>query len=128
MSRILAVTLFAFAGLTTACGGGSKGGGGSDANAEAVAEANKVWTERCVTCHGNSGKGDGPGAAALAVKPRSFSDPNWQASVDDARIKSVIVGGGASVGLNEAMAANPDLEGKDAVLNELVTKIRKLSQ
>ncbi|MCA9686088.1 MAG: cytochrome c [Myxococcales bacterium] len=128
MSRFLAATMFAFVGLTmtTACGGG--GGGGSDANAEAVAEANKVWNERCVTCHGNDGSGNGPGAAALAVKPRSFKDPTWQASVDDARIKKVIVEGGKSVGLNEAMAPNPDLQGKDAVLSELVTKIRKQVQ
>lgn len=122
MSRILAVTLFAVAGLTTACGGG----GGSDANAEAVAEANKVWTERCVTCHGNDGSGNGPGAAALAVKPRSFTDPKWQASVDDARIKKVIVEGGAANGLNEAMAPNPDLKDKPAVQDELVKKIRKM--
>lgn len=127
MSRIFAFSLVTLAGLATvACGG--KGGDGGGANAEAVAEANKVWTERCVTCHGNDGSGNGPGAAALAVKPRSFKDPSWQASVDDARIKKVIVGGGVAVGLNEAMAPNPDLEGKDAVLNELVGKIRKMVQ
>ena len=125
MSRTLAIALFSLAGLTTACGGGDKGGGG---NAEAVAEANKVWNERCVTCHGADGGGGGPGAAALAVKPRSFKDPSWQGSVDDARIKKVIVEGGASVGLNEAMAPNPDLKDKTAVVDELVKKIRKLSQ
>ncbi len=124
MSRTLALTLFALVGVTTACGG--KEGGG--ANAEAVAEANKVWNERCVTCHGNDGSGNGPGAAALAVKPRSFKDPNWQASADDARIKKVIVEGGASVGLNEAMAPNPDLKDKPAVQDELVKKIRKMVQ
>jgi mono/diheme cytochrome c family protein len=125
MSRTLAIALFSLAGLTTACGGGDKGGAG---NAEAVAEANKVWNERCVTCHGNDGGGGGPGAAALAVKPRSFKDPNWQGSVDDARLKKVIVEGGAGVGLNEAMAPNPDLADKPAVVDELVKKIRKMSQ
>ncbi len=124
MSRTLAVALFSLAGLVTACGG-DKGGGG---DAAAVAEANKVWTERCVTCHGNDGGGGGPGAAALAVKPRSFKDPAWQGSVDDARLKKVIVEGGVAVGLNEAMAPNPDLAEKPAVVDELVKKIRKLSQ
>lgn len=123
MSRTLAVALFSLVGLTTACG--DKGGGG---DAEAVAEANKVWNERCVTCHGNDGGGTGPGAAALAVKPRSFKDPAWQASVDDDRIRKVIVEGGAAVGLNEAMAPNPDLKDKQAVVDELVKKIRKLTQ
>jgi cytochrome c553 len=123
MSRTLAVAMFCLVGLATACG--DKGGGG---DAQAVAEATKVWNERCVTCHGADGSGNGPGATALAVKPRSFKDPTWQASVDDARIKKVIVEGGASVGLNEAMAPNPDLADKPAVVDELTKKIRKLTQ
>jgi cytochrome c len=120
MPRPLALVLLGLAGLATACG--DKGDG------DAVAEANKVWNERCVTCHGADGSGTGPGAAALAVKPRSFRDPAWQASVDDNRIRKVIVEGGASVGLNEAMAPNPDLKDKQAVVDELVKKIRKLTQ
>ncbi|PRQ02728.1 c-type cytochrome [Enhygromyxa salina] len=120
-SRTLALS-FVFVGLATACNG--KG----DANAEAAAEAEKVWQERCVTCHGPDGGGNGPGAAALAVKPRSFKDPTWQATTDNERIKKVIVEGGASVGLNEAMAPNPDLKDKPAVQDELVKKVRKLAQ
>lgn len=123
MSRTIAAVLFSLVGLATACG--DKGGGG-DANA--VAEANKVWNERCVTCHAADGSGTGPGAAALAVKPRSFKDPAWQASVDDDRLRKVIVEGGAAVGLNEAMAPNPDLKDKPAVVDELVKKVRKLTQ
>jgi cytochrome c553 len=120
MRRTLALVLLTFVGLTTACG--DKGTG------DAVAEANKVWNERCVTCHGTDGSGNGPAAAPLAVKPRSFRDPAWQASVDDERIRKVIVEGGASVGLNEAMAPNPDLKDKPEVVGELVKKIRKLTQ
>ena len=111
-------------GLLCACNGDKSGA----ADGAAIAEANKVWQERCVTCHGNDGGGDGPGAAALAVKPRSFKDPSWQSSVDNERIKKVIVEGGAAVGLNEAMAPNPDLADKPAVQDALVKKIRKLVQ
>lgn len=95
-----------------------------DQNLDAAVEADKIWNERCVNCHGVDGSGNGPAAVALTVKPRSFRDPAWQASVDNARIKKVIVSGGMSVGLNEGMAPNPDLKGKDAVLDELVKKIR----
>jgi cytochrome c553 len=123
MLRISILSL-ALVGLLSACGGGDGGG----ADAEAVAEANKVWNERCVTCHGTDGGGTGPGAAALAVKPRSFKDPTWQASVDDARLKKVMVEGGASVGLDPAMAPNPDLKDKPAVQEQLVKKIRKMVQ
>lgn len=120
MSRKLVLPVFVV-GLIFAC----KGNGG---DADATAEANKVWQERCVTCHGPDGSGNGPGAAALAVKPRSFRDPNWQASVDNQRIAKVIVEGGASVGLNEAMAPNPDLKDKPAVVEQLVKKVRSLAQ
>lgn len=118
MTRTLAFALSCFVGLATACA--DEGGG------DAAAEATKIWNERCVTCHGTDGSGKGPAAAPLAVKPRSFRDPAWQASVDNERIKKVIVEGGASVGLNEAMAPNPDLKDKPAVVDELVKKIRKL--
>lgn len=96
--------------------------------AAAKAEAEKIWGERCVTCHGNTGAGDGPGSVALVVKPRSFRDPAWQASVDNERIRKVIVDGGASVGLNEAMAPNPDLKDKPDVQAALVKKVRSLVQ
>lgn len=122
MSRTLALC-FVFVGLATACGDK-----GDDANAAAVAEANKVWTERCVTCHGADGSGNGPGAAALEVKPRSFKDAAWQGSTDNDKIKKVIVEGGAAAGLNAAMTPNPDLKDKPAVQDELVKKIRGLAQ
>lgn len=120
--NLLTLTFVTLTVALTACSG--KGGG----DAEAVAEASKIWNERCATCHGATGAGDGAGAAALAVKPRSFTDPSWQASVDNERIKKVIVEGGLSVGLNEAMAPNPDLKDKPAVVDELVKKIRKMVQ
>ncbi len=103
-------------------------GGSDDAKSKAdpavVAEAQKVWKEKCVTCHGDRGRGDGPGAAALNPKPRTFADPQWQMQTKDERIAKVIVEGGAAVGLSEGMAANPDLKGKDDVVAELVKIVR----
>jgi mono/diheme cytochrome c family protein len=99
----------------------------SGTNADATAKADKVWNERCVSCHGTTGRGDGPGAVR-EPKPRSFADPAWQATADDERIRTVIVRGGAAVGLDPAMAPNPDLAGKDEVLDALVKKIRKFRQ
>ena len=91
-------------------------------------EAERIWQTRCAYCHGSFGAGDGPGSVGLDPKPRSFQNPSWQAGVDDARIKAVIVGGGASVGLSPNMAPNPDLDGKVAVLDALVLKIRRLQK
>jgi len=88
-------------------------------------EAQEIFSKRCVVCHGDHGMGDGPGAAALQPKPRSFSDPAWQAATTDEHIGKVIVEGGASVGLSPGMAANPDLADKPEVVAELTKIVRK---
>ena len=87
MSSRLALLATISLALLGACDGNK----GLD-EAAAKAEAEKIWSERCVTCHGTQGAGDGPGAAALVVKPRSFRDPAWQASVDNERIKQTKAG------------------------------------
>jgi len=38
-------------------------------NANTIALGQKVYTANCFTCHGENGKGDGPGGAALEKKP-----------------------------------------------------------
>jgi mono/diheme cytochrome c family protein len=113
--------LSAFAALLTACGGDD---GKGKADPAVVAEAQKVWKDKCVTCHGDRGLGDGPGAAALDPKPRTFRDPKWQMQTKDDRIAKVIVEGGASVGLSANMAPNPELADKPEVVAELVKLVR----
>lgn len=110
--------LSTLAALLAGCGGEPKG------DPAAVAEAQKVWTDKCVTCHGDRGLGDGPGAAVLDPKPRTFRDPKWQTQTKDDRIAKVIVEGGASVGLSSNMAPNPELKDKPEVVAELVKKVR----
>jgi mono/diheme cytochrome c family protein len=110
--------LSALAALLAGCGGEPK------SDPAVVAEAQKVWTDKCVTCHGDRGLGDGPGAAVLNPKPRTFRDPKWQMQTKDDRIAKVIVEGGASVGLSKDMAPNPELKDKPEVVAELVKKVR----
>jgi mono/diheme cytochrome c family protein len=97
---------------------------GGTAAADPKAEAEQIFTTRCTVCHGATGKGDGPGAAALNPKPRNYSDAEWQKSVTDDYIAKVIVEGGAAVGKSPAMVANADLKDKPEVVKELVAKIR----
>ncbi len=92
-----------------------------------VKEAEQIFAQRCSTCHGAGGKGDGAAAAALNPKPRDLSSPEWQASVDDAHIEKIIVGGGPSVGKSPLMPPNPDLAGKPGVVKGLRTVVRGLA-
>ncbi|MEM7136764.1 MAG: cytochrome c [Myxococcota bacterium] len=89
-------------------------------------EAQEIFQARCVTCHGENGKGDGPGSAALNPKPRDYTSAKWQKSVTDEHIAKVIVGGGTAVGLSALMPPNPDLADKPEVVAALVTVVRNL--
>lgn len=45
------------------------------ATKEQLVIGKKIYTKSCVACHGESGKGDGPAAAAFQQKPADFTDP-----------------------------------------------------
>ena len=83
-----------------------------------------LFKSKCVVCHGDAGKGDGPGAAALTPKPRAFRDAAWQAKVSDEDIAKIILEGGPAVGKSPAMPPNPDLKDKPEVVAGLVKLIR----
>ena len=55
-----------------------KSPGGNAANGKKLAETN------CVSCHGTSGKGDGPAAQALTPKPADWTSAKVQAESDGA--------------------------------------------
>ena len=96
------------------------------AAADPAAEAKEIFQNRCTVCHGEKGKGDGPGSAALDPKPRNFTLVDWQESVTDDHLRKIIVYGGLAVGKSAAMPANPDLDAKPEVVNELVKIVRSL--
>lgn len=87
-------------------------------------EAKILFANVCSQCHGLEGKGDGPASQSLNPKPRNYTDPEWQKTVTDAEIKAIIVGGGQAVGKSGMMPPNPNLKGRDDVLDELVAIIR----
>jgi mono/diheme cytochrome c family protein len=95
--------------------------GSADAAAEAGGVASgdvgaKTFQTYCQTCHGPTGKGDGPAAAGLNPKPASFADgqfkfdPNGngvKGEIDD--IKAVVRDGAAKYGGSPLMAPWPSL-------------------
>jgi hypothetical protein len=92
------------------------------------AEAATLFAQRCASCHGAEGKGDGAAAQALNPKPRTFTDAEWQKSVSDEHLTKVIVEGGMAVGKSPLMPPNPDLasEEKKPVVAALVKLVRRL--
>lgn len=90
----------------------------------AMKEGKDIFAQRCSTCHGASGKGDGAAAAALTPKPRDLSSADWQKSVTDEHIDKIILGGGAVVGKSPMMPPNPDLASKPDVVHALRQLVR----
>jgi hypothetical protein len=99
--------------LAVGCGGGPEPRAGDP---ELVRAAQDIF-----------GRGDGPAGRGLFPPPRDFTDPAWQASVDDARLRRVIVEGGASVGLSSHMLPNTDLADSPVLVGEIVAIVRSLS-
>jgi mono/diheme cytochrome c family protein len=81
-----------------------------------------LYAERCSTCHGEAGRGDGLGGVGLTPRPRDFSDAGWQRTTSDDAIRFVIRHGGEAAGLSSGMAPNSDLS--DAEIDTLLVYIR----
>ena len=87
-----------------------------------------IYTQRCVSCHGVTGLGDGPVGAGLppTMKPRDFNAGTFKYATDDAKMKEVIVKGGVPYGLNPLMAPQAGLTDDD--LNNLVAYVHSLKK
>ena len=51
--------------------------------------AKKIYTDKCLKCHGEKGKGDGPKAWDLSKKPADYTDKEKMAKFTDADLKKV---------------------------------------
>ncbi|MBI3989236.1 MAG: cytochrome c [candidate division NC10 bacterium] len=94
--------------------------GGGDA-----VKGKEIYTKFCASCHGPSGRGDGPAAAALNPKPRNFADKKVMDALTDDYLFKVIQGGGAAVGKSPMM---PPWGGalKEADIHDVTAYVRTL--
>jgi cytochrome c oxidase cbb3-type subunit 3 len=76
-----------------------------------------TWRQQCATCHGRSGRGDGP--TGPMVKAPDLTDDQWQTSVTDADIAALIKNGKNKM---------PKFDLPDPVVAGLVARIRSLRQ
>ena len=99
-----------------------------------VAAGKEKFTMFCVTCHGETGKGDGPGGQGLTPPPRDFSkgefkfDANKNGKVgEDADLKLVISKGPAEYGGAPFMPAWGGTL-SDADIDNVIAVIRSLKK
>ena len=62
------------------------------------------YSDSCVDCHGQSGKGDGSKAADLKTKPANYTDCPAMSKFTDDYLFKVIKNGGKSVGKSKDIA------------------------
>lgn len=91
-----------------------------------AAKGKQKYQQLCAACHGQSGKGDGPSAVALPVKPRDHTDASYMGKLSDKQIFDTIKLGG------QAMDKSPIMPPWGAALTDqqiedLVAYIRSLS-
>lgn len=67
------------------------------------AKTKENYQRYCQKCHGEQGKGDGPGAAMLNPKPRAFSDCKEMEKHSDDEMFKVISEGGEAAGMSADM-------------------------
>jgi len=85
-------------------------------------DASAIYAQKCVSCHGPQGKGDGPAGKYLNPRPNDFA-VSLKDKTDEWIAKS-IKGGGVAVGLSKVMPPYADLS--DDQVKALVEYIRKL--
>ncbi len=91
-----------------------------------AANGAELYALYCSSCHGETGKGDGPVAAAFPTRPANHSDAAYMGKLSDADIYKVIQKGGASVGKSPLMAPWGGVL-SDPQLRDLVAYVRQLS-
>jgi mono/diheme cytochrome c family protein len=65
------------------------------ARATGIKEGKASFDTSCAMCHGKTGKGDGPGAAAMNPKPKNLADKTIQGQTDGELFWKISEGRGA---------------------------------
>ncbi|HEX9420846.1 MAG TPA: cytochrome c, partial [Methylomirabilota bacterium] len=79
------------------------GGHTASAHHEVLERGKHMYVQYCLSCHGDTGKGDGPGGANLTIKPQDLSVGAVMNPLPDAFLHRVIADGPQSVGLSSLM-------------------------
>ena len=81
----------------------------------------KVYKDKCLKCHGEKGKGDGPKADTLEKKPADYTDKAFMVKFTDGKLKEEVL---------EGKPPMPSFKGKltDKDLDDVIAYIRTFAQ
>ena len=84
-----------------------------------AAKGKDLFAQHCASCHGPTGKGDSPAAAALSPKPADLTNKAYTAGLKDQYLFDLIQKGGAAVGKSPLMppfgSKLKDGDGRDVI-------------
>jgi cytochrome c oxidase cbb3-type subunit III len=95
------------------------------APAAVLEQGRTLYKTNCAGCHGETGKGDGPGAGVFKPPPRDHTDKAYMSTLTDKQLADVIKMGGAIKG-KPLMPSHPQF--KDQELQALVVYVRSLAK
>ena len=87
---------------------------------------NVIYMKYCATCHGETGKGDGPAAAILHPKPRDHTNGAYISTAPDEHLAAIIREGGAALGRSPLMPAAKTLSKEE--IHDLIAHIRNIAR
>lgn len=85
-----------------------------------------MYVVYCSGCHGESGKGDGPAARSLPIKPANHTDGAIMNQLSDRFLFDIISKGGSSMGKSPLMPAWGS-QLKEKQIREVISHVRSLA-
>lgn len=97
---------------------------GGDANLQSGQE---VHRKLCLRCHGEQGRGDGPGSKFLKIKPADWTDQQRMGDFSETQLFQVIKDGGEAVGKSKLMPGFAS-KLKDDEIADVIVFIKSLQE
>jgi len=94
--------------------------------AEEKTEGKRMYLTYCSGCHGESGKGDGPAARSLPIKPTNHTDGAIMNQLSDKQLFDIISKGGSAVDKSPFMPAWGS-QLKEKQIRDIISHIRSLA-
>ena len=99
--------------------------GSANAPSAARADGPALYARWCASCHGAAGKGDGPNAQRLPVRPTAHANAAYMRERSDDALYDAIAAGGAVIGKSARMPAFGETLSREDI-RSLVSYLRAL--